>query len=109
MIYHRTHIDARLYHEALEALDALLQQAFEIPCIAGYDSAPKPDVTVDADVARLVPLHVQVRYRGRRGNRVERHVNECRDSSRDRGEGPRLEALPCCSTGLIQVDVTAVR
>ena len=89
--------------EALEALDACLDEGKEVVLIAWDDASPEPDVDVALPIAR-VRLFAQVGDCSRRRDGVQGHVYHRCHTARSGGLSARCEALPFRSPRLIEVD-----
>ena len=97
-------VNARRREKALEAEHAGVAQRIQLAGVAGHDAAPEPDVDRDA-AARGFTLGVERRGRRRRRNRIERHVDDCRDAAHRRGRRRRLESFPFRPPRFVDVDV----
>ncbi len=97
-------VDPRVDQEALEAEHPGLVQRGEVGQVARDGAAPEADVDRDL-VARHVLLDPQRVQRGRRRDRVQRHVDDRRDASGRSRPGGGRESLPLGAAGLVDVHV----
>jgi hypothetical protein len=96
--------DAGVEQEALEPDDTRLVQRPELVEVARHGAAPERDICGDLACRRLA-FHVQRIDAGRGRDRVEGHVDDRGDATRDRGAGRGGEALPLGAPRLVHVHV----
>src|SRR2546430_1050671 len=97
-------IDAARAHESFESHDAAPDERLHLVEVAGYQTAPQPEVDLRRALHRL-ELDVERLDGCRHREVVEGHIDETRvASSRQRG-GPMRDVLPVRATRLVEVDM----
>src|SRR5262249_37427704 len=97
-------VDAGWTEEALVSKHSSARERLEVGTVAGDDAAPEPDVHVTL-ASRRSALLLEGVHGGRRGNTVERHVDDRGHTAGLRRARRRREPFPVSSAGLVDVDV----
>src|SRR5271156_5114863 len=101
----RKFLDSTVDEKAFEAPNTLPHQSLELPCIAWNYASVKADVNPTLALCS-VDLLLESGYSSRGRNGIQWHVHHRRHSTKSRSLCASIEALPFCSSWLIEVDVS---
>ncbi len=109
-LFHTTGIEmaklrySRFDHETFEAAGTGIEHGPKLAGVSRHRATPERHV--DAALAmECMNLRLERRHRGRRRDRVQRHVDDRRHPARGRRARRRLEPLPLCPPRLVDVYV----
>lgn len=103
----KTHVDTGFDQETFKPLHPRLPKPPQLSLIPRHEPTPKPQIAAHPDLFGTRPFRSEPGEGGGRWDRVERHVDQGRDTARYGGECAGTETFPGGTTRLVQVDVGA--
>src|SRR5215213_2231651 len=97
-------IHTRGNQKTLKPNHTRIKHRCQLSSILRHDPTPEPHV-YKTITSRLFQLRVKPGKRRSRGNRVERHIDECGDAARSRSERRTTKAFPLSAARRVDVNV----